>query len=78
MPEDVDPRLQAPRMLLTPPPSTLGESIMDEQWQTLQECIDALETGPRALNDEVILLAQNGKIAAYELEHLGWSIWRGQ
>ncbi|KAH9477981.1 3-hydroxy-3-methylglutaryl-coenzyme A reductase [Psilocybe cubensis] len=44
--------------------------------RTLEECIDVFENGPRPiseslalLNDEeVILLAQNGKIAAYALE----------
>ncbi|KAF9239343.1 hydroxymethylglutaryl-coenzyme A reductase-domain-containing protein [Melanogaster broomeanus] len=44
--------------------------------RSLEECIDVFENGPRpvqlslaALNDEeVILLAQNGKVAAYALE----------
>lgn len=75
--EDVDRRLQASRMLLTPPSSTSGESAVDEQRvRTLEECIDVFENGPRPLStslallndEEVILLAQNGKIAAYALE----------
>ena len=44
--------------------------------RTLDECIDIFENGPRPLSDslallndeEIILLAQNGKIAAYALE----------
>jgi len=44
--------------------------------RTLEECIDIFENGPRPLSaslallndEEVILLAQNGKIAAYALE----------
>jgi len=44
--------------------------------RSLEECIDIFENGPRPLSaslallndEEVILLAQNGKIAAYALE----------
>ncbi len=51
----------------SPPPMTI---------RSLEECIDIFENGPRPLSaslallndEEVILLAQNGKIAAYALE----------
>ncbi|CAA7268335.1 unnamed protein product [Cyclocybe aegerita] len=56
-----------------------SESPVDvdvENVRTLEECIDIFENGPRPLSaslallndEEVILLAQNGKIAAYALE----------
>lgn len=52
------------------------EPCIDLPVRSLEECIDIFENGPRpvqaslsTLNDEeIILLAQNGKIAAYALE----------
>jgi len=56
--------------------SLIKETSNDAPTRSLEECIDIFENGPRPvsvslsmLNDEeVILLAQNGKIAAYALE----------
>ena len=49
-----------------------------EPIRTLDECIDIFENGPRPLSDslallndeEIILLSQNGKVAAYALEKM--------
>lgn len=56
--------------------SAIKETFSSACIRSLEECIDVFENGPRPvsvalsmLNDEeVILLAQNGKIAAYALE----------
>ena len=77
--DDVDRRLAAAAALDTPPltdsraptPPSSSSSI-----RSLDECIDVFENGPRPLSvslktlndEEVILLAQNGKIAMYALE----------
>ncbi|KAF9041379.1 hydroxymethylglutaryl-coenzyme A reductase-domain-containing protein [Panaeolus papilionaceus] len=69
---------------LTPPSSSDSSDNADveegslelEPIRTLDECIDIFENGPRPLSEslallndeEIILLAQNGKIAAYALE----------
>ncbi|KAF9474127.1 hypothetical protein BDN70DRAFT_816199 [Pholiota conissans] len=64
------------------PPSSSSDTSDDsieapiDGIRTLEECIDIFENGPRPLSaslallndEEVILLAQNGKIAAYALE----------
>ncbi|TFK71914.1 hypothetical protein BDN72DRAFT_402708 [Pluteus cervinus] len=66
------------------PPSSSSDSSLDdtdgqqqvETIRSLEECIDIFDNGPRPLSfslsllndEEVILLAQNGKIAAYALE----------
>lgn len=65
-------------MKLRAQPTTLviKEPRVDLPVRSLEECIDIFENGPRpvqvslsTLNDEeIILLAQNGKIAAYALE----------
>lgn len=68
--------------LMSPPSSTESSASDDEESiaadfvRPLEECINVFENGPKPvsvslamLNDEeVILLAQNGKIAAYALE----------
>lgn len=77
---DVDRRLNAERRMLASPSTSTSTSDVDDETQarirTLEECIDVFENGPRPLSlslsmlndEEVILLAQNGKIAAYALE----------
>ncbi|TFK41635.1 hydroxymethylglutaryl-coenzyme A reductase-domain-containing protein [Crucibulum laeve] len=65
----------------SPPSSSSDSNDSSEDRQlegvrSLEECIDVFENGPRPLSaslallndEEVILLAQNGKIAAYALE----------
>lgn len=82
--EDVDRRLVAAAALdtppltdsraLTPPPPLPPPCSLTVR--SLDECIDVFENGPRPLSlslkilndEEVILLAQNGKIAMYALE----------
>ncbi|KAJ7274991.1 hydroxymethylglutaryl-coenzyme A reductase-domain-containing protein [Mycena rebaudengoi] len=57
-------------------PSPSDNSLEDAPPRSLEECIDIFENGPRPLaaslallsDDEVVLLAQKGKIAAYALE----------
>lgn len=76
--EDVDRKLQAAAASLhTPPLSDSGvHTPPHDTIRTLEECIDVFENGPRPLSssmkmlndEEVILLAQNGKIAMYALE----------
>jgi len=82
--EDVDRRLVTAAALdtppltdsraLTPPPPLPPPCSLTVR--SLDECIDVFENGPRPLSlslkilndEEVILLAQNGKIAMYALE----------
>lgn len=80
--EDVDRKLKAAASaaasLNTPPLTDSGVHTPPsaEHVRTLEECIDIFENGPRPLSlsmkllndEEVILLAQNGKIAMYALE----------
>lgn len=80
--DEVDRRLKARRLTETSPlASSSSSSDSDENMEStevrsLEECINIYDNGPRPvsvalsmLNDEeVILLAQNGKIAAYALE----------
>ncbi|EKM75627.1 hypothetical protein AGABI1DRAFT_64187 [Agaricus bisporus var. burnettii JB137-S8] len=76
--EDVDRKLKAAAASLhTPPLSDSGvHTPPHDTIRTLEECIDVFENGPRPLSssmkmlndEEVILLAQNGKIAMYALE----------
>ncbi|KAF8970164.1 hydroxymethylglutaryl-coenzyme A reductase-domain-containing protein [Flammula alnicola] len=70
--------------IITPPSSSSDNSSASsddspatlDNVRSLEECIDIFENGPRPLSaslallndEEVILLAQNGKIAAYALE----------
>lgn len=56
--------------------SSVHKVTSNEPTRTLEECIDIFENGPRPVSvslsilsdEEVIMLAQNGKIAAYALE----------
>ena len=56
--------------------SEVDKVTSNEPTRTLEECIDIFENGPRPVSmslsmlsdEEVIMLAQNGKIAAYALE----------
>ncbi|KAJ4468808.1 hydroxymethylglutaryl-CoA reductase [Lentinula aciculospora] len=78
--DEVDRRLQERRLTESSSPDASSSSASDsddnEIVRSLEECIEIFENGPRPvsvalslLNDEeVILLAQNGKIAAYALE----------
>jgi hydroxymethylglutaryl-CoA reductase (NADPH) len=81
--EEVDLRLQtASRLISSPSSSSLDESpasISCNQMgpiRSLGECVDIFENGPRPLSlslallndEEIILLSQNGKVAAYALE----------
>ncbi|XP_006463978.1 hypothetical protein AGABI2DRAFT_208992 [Agaricus bisporus var. bisporus H97] len=76
--EDVDRKLKAAAASLhTPPLSDSGvHTPPHDTIRTLEECIDVFENGPRPLSssmkmlndEEVILLARNGKIAMYALE----------
>lgn len=76
--QDVDRKLElekAQREMQTPSPSSSARSFASPT-RSLEECIDVFENGPRPLSlsmelltdEEIILLAQNGKIAAYALE----------
>ncbi|KAF5351010.1 hypothetical protein D9756_008372 [Leucocoprinus leucothites] len=79
--EDVDRKLAAAAASLNTPPLTdsgihTPPSAEPQVVRSLEECIDVFENGPRPLSlslkmlndEEVILLAQNGKIAMYALE----------
>ncbi|KAJ3762221.1 hydroxymethylglutaryl-coenzyme A reductase-domain-containing protein [Lentinula raphanica] len=79
--DEVDRRLQARRLTEVSSPEASSSTSSDsednnEVVRSLEECIDIFENGPRPLSvalsllndEEVILLAQNGKIAAYALE----------
>ncbi|KAF9443874.1 hypothetical protein P691DRAFT_712652 [Macrolepiota fuliginosa MF-IS2] len=80
--EDIDRKLQAAASaasaLKTPPLTDSGVHTppSTESVRTLEECIDVFDNGPRPLSlslkllndEEIILLAQNGKIAMYALE----------
>uniref|UniRef100_A0A0W0GEY0 3-hydroxy-3-methylglutaryl coenzyme A reductase n=1 Tax=Moniliophthora roreri TaxID=221103 RepID=A0A0W0GEY0_MONRR len=80
--DDVDRRLRARRLTMSPLSSTSTtssdneDSPTEETVRSLEECIDVFENGPRPLSvslgllndEEVILLCQNGKIAAHALE----------
>jgi hydroxymethylglutaryl-CoA reductase (NADPH) len=82
--EDVDKKLQiakanSRRLTITAAsmrPNNITPPLSMEGVRSLEECIDIFENGPRPLSaslallndEEVILLAQNGKIAAYALE----------
>jgi hydroxymethylglutaryl-CoA reductase (NADPH) len=82
--EEVDLRLQtASRLISSPSSSSLDESPafisscnQMGPIRSLGECIDIFENGPRPLSvslallndEEIILLSQNGKVAAYVLE----------
>jgi hydroxymethylglutaryl-CoA reductase (NADPH) len=79
--ESLDMRLQRPRRL-APGPSSDDEREEDEETEgeeeprTLEELVHIFENGPKPQSvalallsdEEVVLLAQNGKIAAYALE----------
>ncbi|KAH7869130.1 hydroxymethylglutaryl-coenzyme A reductase-domain-containing protein [Lentinula edodes] len=79
--DEVDRRLQARRLTQSSSSQDASSSSSDNEEndvivRSLEECIEIFEKGPRPvsvalslLNDEeVILLAQNGKVAAYALE----------
>ncbi|KAH8101970.1 3-hydroxy-3-methylglutaryl-coenzyme A reductase [Cristinia sonorae] len=75
----VDLRLRAESTRVSlPSPAPSPKPIYDGPIRSLEECVDIFENGPRPvsaslalLNDEeVILLAQTGKIAAYALEKM--------
>lgn len=75
--EDVDQKLKAAAASLSSPPlSDSGIRTPPDTIRSLEECIDIFDNGPRPLSmsmkmlndEEVISLAQNGKIAMYALE----------
>ncbi|KAI0064909.1 hypothetical protein BV25DRAFT_1799483 [Artomyces pyxidatus] len=80
--ESVDQKLKAQKFTTSDESDSPDEETNEKEspvsTRSLEECIDVFENGPRPvsvslslLNDEeVILLAQNGKIAAYALEKL--------
>jgi hydroxymethylglutaryl-CoA reductase (NADPH) len=87
--EEVDRKLQtASRLISSPSSSSLDESPASipacnqmGPIRSLDECVDIFENGPRPLSvslallndEEIILLSQNGKVAAYALEEV-WDL----
>jgi hydroxymethylglutaryl-CoA reductase (NADPH) len=87
--EEVDRKLQtASRLISSPSSSSLDESPafisscnQMGPIRSLGECVDIFENGPRPLSvslallndEEIILLSQNGKVAAYALEEV-WDL----
>lgn len=82
--ESVDHKLKAQRLSsasssdssLSSDSDTCGQKEMETITRSLEECVDIFENGPKPvsvslslLNDEeVVMLAQSGKVAAYALE----------